>query len=149
WSATTKEYGVQSITIASPVMLVENAPSSITGNGIESWLASAIGTKVPANDANTIYFLYYPQSTTINALGGVSCTNWGGYHSEMSVAQKPVIYAVAAGCASYSARLAPGESVTGMDFSTGLTTHELVEAATDPRVQSQPAYRQTDSMHRA
>jgi len=145
---TTKEYGVDTLTIAPLVTLAENGPASTTPQGIESWLANAIMTsKVAAPDANTIYALYYPQTTTINAFGGKNCTAFGGYHSQITVNASPVVFTVLAGCASYGARLAPGEVVQGIDFTTGLTTHELVEAVTDPLVATQPAYRDVDAAH--
>lgn len=148
WTETTKEYGVDSLTIAPLVMLAENAPVTTTPQGIESWLASAIMTsKLAAPDVNTIYSLYYPQTTTINAFGGKNCTGFGGYHGQTTVMSSAVVFTVVAGCASYGARLAPGETVQGIDFTTGLTAHELVEAVTDPLVASQPAYRDVDAAH--
>jgi hypothetical protein len=152
WTTTTKEYGVNSLTIAQTVQLVENAAANIgSQSAVETWLSNAIQTsKLPANDANTIYALYYPQTTVINLSGlGAICVGWGGYHSEISVSGKPVVYSVVGGCASYGAKLNPGETVMGDDYTTGITTHELVEAVTDPYPGSNPAYRNIDQQHRA
>jgi hypothetical protein len=147
WSTTTAEYGVASITIAPKVSLVEAAPATITNGQIDSWLTDAIAKgKVPPNSPQkTIYTLYYPQSTKVDDAGLISCVDFGGYHGESNGA----VYAVIAGCSSYSARLAPNESIVGIDFTTGLTTHELVEAATDPYYNTNPAYRTTDLAHKA
>lgn len=152
WTTTTKEYGVNSLTIAQAVMLQENAASNIASQGaVESWLSNAIQTaKLPANDANTIYALYYPRTTVINLSGlGAICVGWGGYHSEIIVSGKPVVYSVVGDCVSYGAKLAPGETVMGDDYTTGITTHELVEAVTDPYVATNPAYSNIDVNHRA
>jgi hypothetical protein len=147
WTNASSEYGVTSLTIAPAVTLVENAPTTIDNNQIESWLGNAIATsKVPANEASkTIYFLYYPQSTTVTYQTLQSCTGFGGYHGETG----GVVYAEVNGCASYGAKLAPGETVTGIDDATGLTTHELFEAVTDPFVKNKPAYASIDSAHQA
>jgi hypothetical protein len=147
WTNVATEYGVTSLTVAQTVTLVENAPTSINQAGIESWLTNAIAThEVPANQASkTIYFLYYPASTTVTLQGLTSCTGFGGYHAVTNGA----VYAEVNGCASYGARLAPPETVTGIDFTTGLTTHELFEAVTDPFEATTPAYASIDQAHAA
>ena len=147
WTSTAKEYGVGSLTIAQAVTLTENAPQSIDNNGIESWLTNAIVmNEVPANEpSKTIYFLYYPSTTTVTFQGIKSCTGFGGYHGETNGA----VYAEVNGCASYGAKLAPGETVTGIDDATGLTTHELLEAVTDPFVKTNPKYATIDQTHTA
>ena len=147
WTSSASEYGVGTLTVVPAVMLTENAPTTIDDKGIESWLTNAIATsKVPANEpSKTIYFLYYPNTTTVTFQGLQSCTGFGGYHSETGGAA----YAEVNGCASYSARLAPGESVTGIDESTGLGTHELFEAVTDPYPKTKPAYGAIDQAHQA
>ena len=147
WTNTATEYGVGALTVAQAVTLAENAPATIDDKGIESWLANAIATsKVPANEpSKTIYFLYYPVTTTVTLQSIQSCTGFGGYHSETN----GVIYAEVNGCASYGAKLAPGETVTGIDDATGLTTHELFEAVTDPFVKTNPKYATIDQTHTA
>ena len=147
WTSTAQEYGVGALTIAPAVMLTENAPSMIDDKQIESWLTNAMATsKVPANEpSKTIYFLYYPTTTTVMFQSLQSCTGFGGYHSEVNGAA----YAEVNGCASYGAKLAPGETVNGIDESTGLTTHELLEAVTDPYVKTKPAYAAIDQPHQA
>jgi hypothetical protein len=145
WTSVTKEYGVDSLSIATPVMLSENAPD-VTDNGtIASWVDAAVAaSKLPSpKPASTVYLLYFPETTSITRNGQVSCVGFGGYHNESSE-PNDIPYAVVAGCASYSGRLAPGESLHGIDFTTGLTTHELVEAVTDPNIESQPAYSKID-----
>jgi hypothetical protein len=82
-------------------------------------------------------------TTTVTFQGIKSCTGFGGYHSEVG----GVVYAEVNGCASYGARLAPPETVTGIDFTTGLTTHELFEAVTDPFESTTPAWASIDSAH--
>lgn len=147
WTTLASEYGVSTLTVSPAVMLVENAPASINQAGIESWLTNAIATsKVPANQpSKTIYFLYYPSTTTVTLQGLTSCTGFGGYHAETNGA----VYAEVNGCASYGARLAPGETVMGNDDATGLTSHELFEAVTDPFEDKTPAYATIDSSHEA
>jgi len=147
WTNVAQEYGVTSLTIAQALTLSENAPQAIDDKGIESWLTNAIATnEVPANEpSKTIYFLYYPSTTTVTYQGIKSCTGFGGYHGETNGA----VYAEVNGCASYGAKLAPGETVTGNDEATGLTTHELFEAVTDPFVKTNPKYASIDQAHTA
>jgi hypothetical protein len=147
WTNAASAYGVGTLTVAQAVTLVENAPQTIDNVQIESWLTDAIAkSKVPANDpSKTIYFLYYPQTTTVTYQTLQSCTGFGGYHGETG----GVVYAEVNGCASYGAKLAPGETVTGIDDATGLSTHELFEAVTDPFVKTKPAYASIDQTHQA
>jgi hypothetical protein len=94
---------------------------------IANWIASAA---VPPPDANTVYAIYFPASTTITLQGSPSCQAFGGYHNAAPYgagaldggagadAGGPVVaYAVLPDCGG-------GLTVT--------TSHELIEAATDP-----------------
>ena len=59
-------FGCQPCTV--PVQLTENAPGTISDNGIQSWLAGKLNSNdpaFPAPDKNTLYALNYPTGTTI------------------------------------------------------------------------------------
>jgi hypothetical protein len=150
WAATTGEYGVGVISAGRAVQTIEAAPDLIDSATIESWLITAVEAgELPAPLPGTIYVIYYPQSTAIDWSGAQSGLNFGGYHGEVTASSQEIVYAVIAGCATYAARLTPGESVSGVDFTTGLTTHELIEASTDPLVSTDPAYDAIDTGHLA
>src|SRR6185312_2962472 len=140
-----QEYGVGAISIASPVQLTEDAPATTTDADIQTWLAGERSSqKLPAPDANTVYVLYYPAATTSISLGqggGTSCQSFGGYHSNIVVQPStPVAYAVIPRCPNFG-------GLTGLDAVSATSSHEIIEAATDPYPQTVAAFGQLDDNH--
>ena len=88
----------------------------------------------PAPDANTLYVIYFPASTTIT-LGegsdesGTSCQQFGGYHNSVvaSGGAAPTAYAVIPECAPRQ-----GSNLDPVQSLTFAASHEIVEAASDP-----------------
>ena len=107
------QYGVGPATATDPIVVDETPPATITDAEIQAWLA----TKIESPDPSSIYVVYYPKTTTIEAWGP-SCFAFGGYHSETKIAGVETIYAVIADC--------PFETFGPV------TSHELFEASTDP-----------------
>jgi hypothetical protein len=145
WSPAVKEYGIGVPTIAAPVQLGESAVASTSDAQIQTWLAQHIqSAALPAPDANTVYALFYPTGTTITLgqNGGTSCSSFGGYHGNITYAAKDVAYAVMPRCAKFG-------GLTGVDAVTATTSHELIEAATDPYPsdQNNAGYAQVDNDH--
>lgn len=143
WTALS-EYGVGPATCGSSVALVEAAPSTIDDSAIQTWLAGKLDANDPAwpaADANTVYVLFYPATTTITIGGASSCSAFGGYHNSVQLdashGSQNVAYAVLPRCATFG-------SLTGLDAGTAAASHELVEAATDPYPNVSPAYAQVD-----
>jgi hypothetical protein len=145
WSGATAEYGVGPLEVAPAIVVSAAPPAMIDDSAIQPWIASQInvgdgGTPPwPAPDGNTIYAIFYPETTTVTLGGLESCTYFGGYHYETvydatSGASTP--YAVLPRCASFV--LLPGKST--LDILTGAVSHEFVEASTDPFPASNPAY---------
>ncbi|MEP7119690.1 MAG: hypothetical protein ABJE95_02225 [Byssovorax sp.] len=149
WAATTSEYGVGPLTVAPAVTLAEKALDVVHDAGIRGWLADAITTKkLPPPIPGEVYLLYYPSGiTVIDDAGGVGCKDYGGYHTDMVVNSQVIAFAVMPHCDSYSAHLAPGDVVAGDAMTTGLTSHELIEAVTDPELSNGPAYQTIDDAH--
>jgi hypothetical protein len=142
WSATTKEYGVGPITVLPSIVLSDTAPAQIEDAQIQSYLsAQADGTHQgwPLADASTLYVMVYPQKTVVSQGGAQSCQEFGGYHFEAPLAGGGgnFPYAVIPRCPQ-------SQTLTGIDVVTAALSHELVEAATDPFPQSDPAYAITD-----
>lgn len=149
WQALS-EYGVGSAT-AQIVPLDEAAPSSIDDtetvsgaySALENWLHGEINSgALPNPDANTVYVINYPATTTITSDGNTLCQGQLGYHSDTSLSSggSPIAYAVVGRCpASYG--LSP------LDLFTSYASHELAEASTDPYIDRDPAWKNVDDDH--
>jgi hypothetical protein len=90
----------------------------------------------PANTPNTIYSVFLPDGITLTMQGGTSCTDFDGYHSET---QGHVIYSLMPRCDSMT--------FPGLQVVTIASSHEFLEAATDPHPFSTPAFNQVDDEH--
>jgi hypothetical protein len=159
-------YGINKLAQATPITLstaqiVAADIGTISDAYIQSWLTSRFDGTHPefgtTPDANTIYALFYPTSTTIYLGGGggptdggvpdgggfggsKSCAGFGGYHGDVIIDNKDIAYAVLPECPTFG-------SLKGLDVSTSTTSHELSEAVTDPYPMGGPAYSQTDDNH--
>jgi hypothetical protein len=149
WAAAVTEYGVGTGTSTDPVQLLaaDNPNASITDDDIQAWLSAKLNANDPAfpvPDENTIYALFYPASTSIDLQGSKSCQSFGGYHNNITLDQAhkgmDVAYAVLPDCGQFG-------NQSGLDALTGTTSHELIEAVTDPFPQTSPAYSQVDDGH--
>jgi hypothetical protein len=149
WTAATKEYGVGALRPATPIHVSTPAPASITDAEIQTWIQSNLQGGTPAwgpPDKSAVYTVFYPPTTVLTAPALANmCTN-GAYHSELALSDgTPIVYAVVAGCQKPG--IDPWSAPTGVDMTTFNASHEWVEAATDPHINSNPAYYQTDDPH--
>jgi hypothetical protein len=139
WPATTHEYGVGPMTIL-PTVITTDAPPT-TDSGLQTWVQTmADGTHAgwPAADASTIFAVFLPNGAVVSEGGSTSCVDYGAYHNEgMTAGGQAVIYALMPRCG--------GASV--LDSLTVATSHELVEAATDPLPFSAAAFASLDDDH--
>jgi hypothetical protein len=153
WITAVQEYGVGAATAAKPVELTEAAPATLDDNGVQTWLAGKLNgndAAFPQPTGNSLYIINYPATTTITMQSGPgggssqSCQTFGGYHSNLQLDTKHnsmmVAYAVIPRCSGAA-------GLDEMQTTTGSTSHEMVEAATDPYPQDQPAYGQVDNDH--
>lgn len=134
WSAATSEYGVGPLSFTQSYVLSDEAgaaPTTISDTQIDAFMNAQIAAGTFGTpDPSTIYTIVYPQSTTITMQNGPlgsasSCTSFGGYHSDTTVNGKNYAYAVIPTCASFG-------TLQGIDGVTGATSHEWIEAVTDP-----------------
>jgi hypothetical protein len=91
--------------------------------------------KLPGNDTDTLYMIYFPLDVTIEAFGLKSCVNFGAYHNARTPHVESVLnifYGVMPDC---------GYSFTDH---TIISAHEFAEATTDniPTPGTNPAYPQ-------
>jgi hypothetical protein len=150
WADNTAEYGVGPATSAPPIVLSEMAPATIDDLSIQKWLADKLNADDPAfpkPDDNTLLAIYYPAGTQISFSGtqDVSCQSFGGYHFDIVLDaahnNQRVVYAVMPRCPGFLPKT-PVE-----DILTAATSHELIEAATDPLPDLDPAFTTTDDDH--
>ncbi len=148
WKATTSEYGVGPASSLPAITLTEAAPNVIDDSQVAAWLAAKLNANDPAfptPSVNTLFAIYYPAGTviTMNDLGGgTSCQDFGAYHSSTTLdaahGNAAVPYAVMPRCGDWG-------QFSGADALTIPSSHEFIEAATDPLPLSVPAYGQPDA----
>lgn len=135
WRQIASDFAVGDGIGGLPVHLSEAAPDNISDDQIQAWLAKKLLTDpaFPKADANSLYVLFYPPQTTITLQKDTSCNSFGAYHNSVTVQGSHVAYAVIPQCGSFGA-------LSGIDGITAVTSHELIEAATDPYPYPNPAY---------
>jgi hypothetical protein len=146
WATQTDEYGVGAFAQLATILIDGTPPASLDDNGQPSSFRTTLANNTSgtnpvwgAADPTTVYLFLLPAGTTISTSQGTCCTNFFGYHSEATVGADNVPYAVVCDCAA-----APGDPYTPLEHITTTMSREMVEAATDPFVNSGPAYRETD-----
>ncbi len=146
WAQTTSEYGVGPLTVLPAVKLSDPAPKSVTDAMLESSLAANTSGANPAwgaADPSTIYLFVLPQGTIESDSEGACCTDYDGYHYQTDIGagvnKVTVPYALSCACPGFD-----GPSVSDLQERTVDMSHELVETATDPFPNSDPAYTQED-----
>jgi hypothetical protein len=111
------------------------------GSDVEALLATNLSGTTPAwgmPDPSTIYLFLFPPGTIVNDQG-TCCSAFDGYHGEASIGATTVPYAITCACPGFD-----GQNVTNLQQRTVVVSHELAEAATDPFVNSNPAFGQSD-----
>ena len=136
WTATTSEYGVGAITVTASVVTTDTPPT--TDTALQTWIENhKTGTGGwPANTPQTIYAVFLPAGVTFTTSFGTSCIDYGAFHEETS---SGVVYALMPRCSSMVWNY--------LDDLTRATSHEFVEAVTDPHPYSMPAYNMLDDPH--
>jgi hypothetical protein len=129
------DYGVGAGTHRA-VRLPSPAPATLADADWRAELPRLIadGT-LPSPGPNTLYMLYLRNADTEytgNALG-TACSNYGGFHAEITDGALSFPYAVVLTCAPFGLY---GE----LDHTISLASHELIEAATDPFIFTKPAF---------
>ena len=148
WNVTA-EYGVgpaqaQIVTLpeASPLTIDDTAQQGVNSD-LQTWLLAQISSgAIPSPDANTTYMIVYPSSTTITEDGVTLCgmSGVGGYHTDLQSGSQLISYGVLPRCSAV-------QGLTEIQTFTGATSHEIVEAVTDPYPNYNPAWAQCDDAH--
>jgi hypothetical protein len=137
WFTTTHEYGVGPIRVA-PAVVMTDAPPKIDFNEVRSWLQDNLdGPGWPPATAETVFTIFFPATS----LATSGCFEFHGYHQEIPrPGDFSIIYAVILRCP-------PENGLSELDRVTSVLSHELIEASTDPLVQTQRAFSGVDFQH--
>ena len=136
WQTTTSEYGVGDLAIQPTIVTTDTPPT--TDDMLKAWIATNLdGTHAgwPAPDANTLYTVFLPDGVSLSTPFGNSCSAFGGYHDEGMAGTAKFSYALMPRCSS------------DLDSLSVVTSHELIEAVTDPLPFTAGAYQVTDADH--
>jgi hypothetical protein len=136
WTAVTHEYGVGALTIEPTIVSTDTPPTS--DSMLQTWLASNLdGTHAGWTfDPGTIYAVFLPDGVTLSTPFGDSRSAFGAYHDEAPGANSTkIVYALIPRCQG------------GIDSLTVSSSHEFVEASTDPLPETEPAYQLVDNNH--
>ena len=147
WKAIGADYGVTGATAGTPIHLADAAPAAFQSDDLATWAATQFeGGALGTPDTNAIYALYLPSGTQVDQGGGVACKDFGAYHDEVRLNDAvQLVFAVIPRCEEYTTAI--GSSIGGADFVTFSSSHEFIEAATDPYPFSKPAYQDVDTDH--
>ena len=134
WQTVTSGYGVGPGTALPPVELdaADVANKSFDNDTtLKAYIQSLITAgKLPKPDANTLYNFYFPASTTVSLQGSQSCQAFGAYHDSK-------VFDVGGGTMVEAAFSIIPNCGGGRSVSS---SHEIIEAATDPHPQDMTAW---------
>lgn len=150
WAANTTEYGVGAVQAGAAIEIDETPAATLSDADVALYMRGLFDGKHGLGtdpDENTIYTIYYPSSTTIELAGGpsgseTSCDSFGGYHDSTTTAdgKKSIVYAVIPECPDFG-------GLSGIDAISATSSHEWLEAVTDPHPSSDPAFATVDDDH--
>lgn len=109
------------------------AGSTITDTQIQTELSRLMSAGLlPPNDGNNLYMVHFPAGVSIKQGTSTSCVQFCAYHGTYVRGGKNAYYGVipdlSGGCASGCG------SNTKLNNTTSVSSHELIEAVTDPAV---------------
>lgn len=128
WTATTQEYGVGALSLV-PTIVTTDAPPA-TQDALAAW----VDQHVPTPDPQTVYAIFLGDGVVLTAPDGNSCDAYGAFHDE---SPNGVVYALMPRCEP-SPQF--DHAQTKLDELTISLSHELIEAVTDPHVETTPAF---------
>ncbi len=144
WSTATSEYGVGVATsgMANHVEIATAPPTMLADTDIAALVTTNTTPTTPPTtsmwptpNANTLYVLYIPSTTSVLLQGSDACQQGiGGYHDSVTVGTLNVPFGVVLQCTQLAGQ---GGLV---DEATQSASHEIVEAATDPDPNGAPAW---------
>ena len=120
----------------------KNKSKSLSDSDIQKELTAQIASKaLPATDADTMYMIYFPAGFRISLDGITSCQDFCAYHNNTS---QNVIYGVMPDVNHDGCETGCGGNAEPFANTTGVTSHEFIEAVTDPLPSAQGAWQSPD-----
>jgi hypothetical protein len=115
---------------------------------LQDWITSMISSgKFPAPTDNTLYAIFLPSdSYTVNLDGSTSCGEFGGYHNSYAYPGTAGVDGGAAAVGGATIQYALVPRCGAEEITTVATSHEFIEASTDPHVGSGTAYYMQDQL---
>ena len=141
WATQTAEYGIGPLTVGTPFHLSGTPPA--TDSALQKVISANLTGASPAwgtPSENTLYSVTLPINTKFTDDIGQACC--GGYHDDFMVGSADIAYSVQCPCTN---DFPP--PVTALQALTFALSHELVEAATDPRYEHDYAWGNIDVAH--
>lgn len=138
WSETTSEYGVGALVVLPTVTMPGVAPKTVSDVDLQATVVANTSGSNPVwgtPDASTIFLFVLPTGTTQSDNSGTCCTDYAGYHSETTGGPVALPYVVACACSGFG-----GRADSALHERTITIGHELVESATDPFPNTNPAF---------
>lgn len=137
------EYGIGAGSILRVVQRSEAAPALISGSEIVDMLFQGLadGSLPPPpgeGPGEVLYVVHLPPQTGVTSSGSVSCRDFGGYHASARRNRVELAYAVVPTCPGYI------RDLTDLEVREFVTSHEVIEAATDPVPANHPAFQLRD-----
>jgi hypothetical protein len=109
-----------------------NNGSTIDDTNIQAELTAQVAAHIlPSPDANTLFAVYFPAGKTITRAGKTSGVDFCGYHSTTSTPE--MYYSVLPDFSTGGMATGCGNGTEYQNM-TAVSSHELVEATTDPEV---------------
>jgi hypothetical protein len=129
WHDVAAEYGVGPAVTGRPVHLAGPAPAAIDDPAVKQWIVSMLDGTHPEYDppdGDTMYAIYYPQSTTYTLDGWTGCDQFGASDNLAAMPDgRAVPYIVIPRCP-------PLPGLDAWNTLSAVSSHELYEEATDP-----------------
>jgi hypothetical protein len=148
WPAVATEYGVGGLTALPGYATNVALPATVGDTQLVDLFTQAMtegSATLGAPRADTIYALFLSPDSTLTLQGQTFCGDGApsAYHNEWTVSGTQVAVAIIPTCPTSTA----SSTLTGVDVLTPAVSHEVVEAATDPFANSNPAWSAIDVPH--
>jgi hypothetical protein len=110
-----------------------SSSSNVSDGQVSAEIKKLIGAgKIPKNDGNTLYMVYFPPGVTISMGGDSSCSSFCAYHNSDTYGGQSLYY----GVMPHLGGACAGGCGGGTEFQNlcSASSHEMIEAVTDPAV---------------
>lgn len=126
WKAVTGGFGIGDVSHPAHLVLAASAPDEMDDDGVLAAIVDHIADgSLPYPDADTLYAIFLPPTTTLHSVAGDSCVNYGGFHTQGIASNGD------GGSTRFAYAVLP-QCQTDLTDLTIAASHEYIEAATDP-----------------